>query len=80
MKTKVQMWGNSLAVRIPRPFADEIGLESGTPVELTIAENRLIIYPATGNTFSLEELLEAITPENKHDEVDTGAPVGREVW
>lgn len=28
----------------------------------------------------LRKLVEAITPDNRHDEVDWGVPRGREVW
>ena len=28
----------------------------------------------------IEELVEQITPENRHKEVDWGKPVGKEVW
>jgi antitoxin component of MazEF toxin-antitoxin module len=30
--------------------------------------------------YRLEELVRKITAKNLHGEVDTGAPVGREVW
>jgi len=31
MLTKIQKWGNSLALRIPKAFADEAGLEKRQP-------------------------------------------------
>jgi putative transposon-encoded protein len=43
MQTTVQKWGNSLAVRIPRSFASEIQIESGTEVDLSIKNNQLVI-------------------------------------
>ena len=79
MKTTVQKWGNSLAVRIPRPFAEEIHLEENTPVDLTIRSGKLIIVPAEP-TITLESLVEQITDENRHDEIETGKRVGNEVW
>jgi len=30
--------------------------------------------------YSLEELVETITPENIHNEIDSGGAVGNEVW
>ena len=53
MKTTIQKWGNSLAVRIPLP-----------------------VEPAV----TLESLVEQITDENRHGEVETGERVGNEVW
>ncbi|MFC1972103.1 AbrB/MazE/SpoVT family DNA-binding domain-containing protein [Chloroflexota bacterium] len=33
MKTRVQKWGNSLALRIPKSFATEVGLQRETSVD-----------------------------------------------
>ena len=79
MKTTIQKWGNSLAVRIPRPFAEEIHLEENTAVDLTIRSGKLVIVPAE-RELTLESLVEQITDENRHDEVETGTRVGNEVW
>ena len=80
MKTRVQIWGNSLALRIPRPFADEAGLEKDSPVELSLVEGKLVITPIARTRFSLEQLLAQISAENLHGEVETGAAVGAEAW
>jgi antitoxin MazE len=79
MKTTIQKWGNSLAVRIPRPFAEEIHLEENTTVDLTIRAGKLVIVPAAP-TMTLESLVEQITEENRHDEIGTGLGVGNEAW
>ncbi len=80
MKTKVQRWGNSLALRIPKNLAQEAGLDSETLVELSLDEGRLVVTPVPVKTFTLEELLAGITDENRHGEVDWGPSVGKEVW
>ncbi len=80
MLTKVQKWGNSFALRIPKTFADEMQMTVDTAVELSIADGKLVITPVERSEYSLEELLAQITPENLHDEVDWGAPVGQETW
>ena len=36
MTTKVQQWGNSLAVRIPKAFAEEAGLENDSASVLSM--------------------------------------------
>jgi len=79
MKTTVQKWGNSLAVRIPRPFAEEIHLQVNTPVGLTIRSGKLVIVPADAE-LTLESLVDQITDENRHEEIGTGQSVGNEVW
>ena len=66
MLTKVQKWGNSFALRIPKTFADEMQMTVDTAVELSIADGKLVITPVERSEYSLEELLSQITPENLH--------------
>ena len=80
MKTRVQKWGNSLALRIPKSFAVETSLEPDTEVNLSLVEGALVVTPIAKIGYSLEQLLEGITDENLHAEVETGTPVGKEVW
>jgi len=80
MKTSLQKWGNSYAVRIPKSFVKEIGLEYHTDIELTLEDGKLIIQPAPEKAPSLKELLADVNPENLHTSVDTGEAVGNEVW
>ena len=80
METRVQRWGNSLALRIPKPLAAEVGLKDNSPVELLLRGGQLVIVPVTKPALSLEELLAQVTRKNSHHEVDTGPAVGDEVW
>ena len=79
MKTTVQKWGNSLAVRIPRPFAEEVNLTENSAVDLTVRAGKLVIVPASPQ-ITLEALVAHITETNRHDETDTGTRVGNEIW
>ncbi|HIP71456.1 MAG TPA: AbrB/MazE/SpoVT family DNA-binding domain-containing protein [Anaerolineae bacterium] len=80
MKTYVQKWGNSLALRIPKTYADEIQITANSPVELTLADGKLVIAPEPTPTYTLEGLLAGVTDENLHGEIDTGGAAGNEVW
>jgi antitoxin MazE len=80
MHTTVQKWGNSLAVRIPKPFVEEIHIASGSEVDLTVDDGRIIIVPQPEAKYSLTELLQGVTARNRHSETDTGTAVGQEVW
>lgn len=80
METRVQKWGNSLAIRIPKSIAGEIGLEQDTLVDVSVAEGKLVVTPVERPTFTLDGLLAGITEENRHGEVGTGAPAGDEEW
>ena len=80
MKTHIQKWGNSLALRIPKSFAVETHLEQGTLVEVSLVNGTLHVTPLRQPAVTLEALLQGVTPENLHPEVDTGPAVGSEVW
>jgi antitoxin MazE len=80
MRIRIQKWGNSLALRIPRSFAAETALGQGAEVDLTLEEGRLVVTPIESPEYRLDEMLSRITPENLHDEVDTGGAVGGEAW
>ena len=79
MRAEVKNWGNSLALRIPKALAEEVGLESGSRVELIAENDHLHVISVKRPRYTLEELVAQITPENRHDEWDTGPPVGKEV-
>ena len=79
MKAKVQRWGNSLAVRIPKSFAEEVGLEAGTAVDMRLVDEGLLVAPAPDESLSLDDLLDGVTRANLHAEVDAGPSQGREV-
>ncbi|MBI4327795.1 MAG: AbrB/MazE/SpoVT family DNA-binding domain-containing protein [Chloroflexi bacterium] len=80
MKTAVQQWGNSLALRIPKAFAEQTKVRKGTPVSLTIDEGRIVVEPLKRRKYSLKELVSQITLNNRHDETDWGRPHGKEIW
>jgi len=80
MKSTVQKWGNSLAIRIPKSFATEIDLSQGSEIDLVLFENKIQIEPIKKKKLTLDELLSQVTEENIHGEVGTGAPVGKEIW
>ncbi|NPV02242.1 MAG: AbrB/MazE/SpoVT family DNA-binding domain-containing protein [Brevinematales bacterium] len=79
MKSAVQKWGNSLAVRIPANYAKDVRIQEGSAVEVTVEENRIVIIPETKGS-RLEEMLSRIDENNLHGETDTGGQVGSEIW
>ena len=80
MQTKIQKWGNSLGLRIPRSFAAEAQVEEGTTVDLSVDDGRLLIRPLQVRKHSLNALLRKVTRRNLHGELSTGRAVGREAW
>ncbi|HEX5445277.1 MAG TPA: AbrB/MazE/SpoVT family DNA-binding domain-containing protein [Pirellulales bacterium] len=80
MQTRVQKWGNSLALRIPKSFAAEAGLQAHSAVELSLVKGKLVVQRLAPQPLTLEELLSGVTDENLPGEWDTGPAVGKELW
>jgi antitoxin MazE len=80
MIARIQKWGNSLGLRIPKTIAADAKVTEGTSVEINVENGRLVVAPKRKGKRTIEELVAGITPENLHAETDTGTPVGREVW
>lgn len=76
----ITKWGNSLAIRIPQNLAKEINITEGSEVDFSVVDGSLVIKPKKRKRYSLEELVNGITPENRHDLIDFGDSVGNEVW
>jgi len=80
MQVKVQQWGNSLALRIPKTYAADIKLHKGSIIEISETEGKLVIKPIEEPEFTLKQMLAGVSKENIHHEIETGAPVGNEIW
>ncbi len=80
MLAKIQKWGNSLALRIPKVYADEAGLGNNSPVEIQVVNGEIRIIPVHKPYYELDDLLEGMTDDNLHSEVDWGKPEGKEAW
>lgn len=80
MQTKVQKWGNSLAVRIPKSFVVDAHLSPDCLVEIKLVDDHIIIKPIKKSAWSLEELIAGINKKNIHREVDPGPARGKEIW
>ncbi len=78
--TRVQKWGNSYGLRIPKNIMDEMALKPNSRLEIRQEQGRLILTPVLEPKVALDELLELIRPENIHGETDWGIPAGKEAW
>ena len=79
MTTKVQKWGNSLAIRIPKQVAKEFDLNKGSDIEIEIVDNAIKLTPKQSR-LTLKEMMSEITPENQHEPIEWGRPEGKEIW
>jgi len=80
MHVRVQKWGNSLAVRIPKPLAEDAEVKEGTVLNLAISDGKVVAAPVKKKKLSLRQLLAKVNKKNLHAEVDFGSSVGREAW
>lgn len=76
-KAHVSKWGTSLAVRIPKPIAEQWGVEEGSAIEFDPRGDRLVLRK---KAYDLNEMLAAVGAHNLHSEIDTGPAQGREEW
>ncbi|MGL5874902.1 MAG: AbrB/MazE/SpoVT family DNA-binding domain-containing protein [Xenococcaceae cyanobacterium] len=76
---KITAWGNSLGIRLPQTLIQQTNLQEGDEVTVSVERGKIVLTPKKP-TYTLEELLEGITPEMQHEEINWGAHKGEEVW
>src|SRR6266850_303539 len=79
ISTQISKWGNSLGLRLPKSVAREAQLDEGDTVDVSVKNGAIVIRPSRPR-YSLEQLVAKITPRNRHNESDWGAPTGHEAW
>lgn len=78
MRATISRWGNSLGIRIPKSALIDAHLAEGDLLEITPHDGKLVMIRKE-NRPSLDQLVSAITSENRHDE-SFDVPVGKENW
>lgn len=78
MRVTVKKWGNSASIRIPAPVLKAAKLEIDDPVDIREENGRIVVEPLRPSSYDLSELIGRITPDNLHEEIDFGSPVGKE--
>ena len=79
MKAQMVKWGNSLAVRIPKPIIEEARLKEGDALEIVASGEGRVELRRAGKVPSLTQLIAQITRENRYPEVSTGREIGKEI-
>ena len=80
MRVQIKKWGNSASVRIPASVMAAASLRIDQPVDVRGEDGRIVIEPVSAPAHVLGALLERMTPDTFHEEVDFGRPVGGEIW
>jgi len=78
MKTTVQKWGNSLAIRIPKNITKDTSLSEGSNLNILVENGNIILSPSA-KEYSLSEILKHVTNENIHSEV-SHSPGAKNRW
>jgi len=78
MISKIKKWGNSLAVRIPKPLAEEVSLTEDSSIKITVKDGTIIIEPAAAE-YELKDLLSKVKESNIHEEYKYGKSEGKEL-
>lgn len=80
MEARIQKWGNSQAVRIPKAILEEVHLQENDKVRIEAKEDQIVISRVEKKYQTLKELFANYTGDYKCEEWDTGKPRGNEVW
>lgn len=76
-RSHVTRWGSSLAVRIPKPIAEQWGVHEGSAIEIVASGDEVVLRK---RRYDLADLVARMRPEHQHPEHDWGGPQGEEVW
>jgi len=78
MRVNVKKWGNSAAVRIPAAVMEAADCRVEDTVDVRAEGGKIVIELVRETDYDLDQLLDRITPENLHESIDFGRPVGKE--
>ena len=76
-RSHIAKWGTSLAVRIPKPIAEQWGVHEGSAIEIVSHGDQVVMRK---RTYNLADMLDRVTEDNLHPELDTGPAQGNEAW
>ncbi len=82
MESRVERWGDSLVVRIPDAVVQRSGFVESVSIDLECVRRGQVMIRASAPSASpsLDDLIDGITDENRHGEIETVGPVGAEAW
>jgi antitoxin MazE len=79
--TKIQRWGNSQGVRVPKGVLAEASLEVGDVVDVRAVDGAIVVTKLRNRRgrVALEDLVATLPAAASREEVDWGVPEGDEV-
>ncbi len=80
MTTKIQKWGNSLAMRLPKELSKSLNWGEGVVVGFKKSGNGLIVTPSRAE-YTVQDMLKGINKKNRHKSLwPNDKPRGKEIW
>ncbi len=79
MLAKIQKWGNSQGIRIPKVFLKESHITVGDEIDISLNEGNIIIKPKV-KKYDIKDLVAGMPKDHKPEEINWGPPVGKEEW
>jgi len=82
MITKIQKWGNSQGIRIPKNLLKSTQIKIGEEVDIAVYVGKIIIEPTNKihGRYTIEELVKQMPDGYSSTEENWGNSVGKEVW
>lgn len=82
MRAKIQKWGNSQGVRVPKTVLEQARIAVGDEVDIKVSRGRIVVKAAAPvrGRYALKDLLDRIPGDYRPEETDWGLAAGREAW
>ena len=79
VQAKVIKWGNSLGIRLQKAIAEQMRLANGTTVDIKVSGSKMVVTKSPPK-YTLKGLMKGVNEDNIHGEIDSGSPMGTEIW
>ena len=82
MLTRVQRWGNSQGIRLPKKVLSQAEIAVGEEVDVKVENHRIVVEAPqrVRGRYRIEDLAARMPEGYSPSEEDWGEPIGREVW
>lgn len=80
MENRLQKWGNSKGIRIPKVYLDSLNLQEGDLVDVELIEDKIVISKINKRVISLKDKIDSYQGPNLCKEFVWDESEGREIW
>ena len=80
MEARLQKWGNSAGIRIPKSFLKTLNLNTNDEVNISMEEDKIIISKINKKRISLKNRIKKYTGQNLSKDFKWDDNRGREIW